>query len=151
LIFVATGTTYAFDPIIKKMDEIASCLGEEVIIQTGVSKYKPKNCKYFEFESNLMPYFKKASLVIAHGGAGSSFEILTMGKKLISVENLEVNDKHQSDLLRELDRLGHIIWCKDINKIEASIEEAKKKKFKKYIPPKCAIPDLINKYLEEIK
>ena len=148
MIFVLTGTTYAFDPLVKAIDAIAPSLKEKVIIQTGTSTYVPKNCEYFAFAPNVDNYIRKASLVISHGGAGSSYEILAMGKPLISVENKEVNDSHQWDLLKKLESENYIIWCKDLSNLKKDIEEARKKKFAKYTPPACTIHKEIIKFLE---
>ena len=48
MILVTVGTHYlSFDRLIKKIDEIALSIDEEIIAQIGNSKYKPKNIKYF--------------------------------------------------------------------------------------------------------
>jgi beta-1,4-N-acetylglucosaminyltransferase len=151
MIFVSVGTTYAFDPLIRKIDEIAPLLGEEVIVQIGRSNYIPKHCKHFMFKPNLRSYMKRASLVIAHGGAGTSYEILSLGTKLLSVENPDVNDKHQSDLLRELERLGYIVWCKDLSNLHHDILVAKKRRLKKYKAPNCDIHKVINRFLGDLE
>ena len=50
MIFVTTGThSQGFDRLIQKMDEIAGKINEEVIMQIGSAKYKPKNAKFFNF------------------------------------------------------------------------------------------------------
>lgn len=149
MIFVATGTTYAFDSLVRAIDEIAPKLKEKVIIQTGNSKYIPKNCQHFKFSKDLNSYIKKASLILAHGGAGTTYEILGMGKKLISVENVAVNDSHQWDLLDALQKDGYLIWCKDTKDLEKCIKAAKSHKFTKYVQPKCTIHLEIIKFLEE--
>jgi UDP-N-acetylglucosamine transferase subunit ALG13 len=147
MIFVTVGTTYGFDNLVQEIDRIAPDLNEKVILQLGNTKYKPKNCKWFNFKPNLTPYYKKARLVIAHGGAGTNYELLSMGKKVISVENKNVNDAHQWDLLKRLSDEKYIIWCKDISKISDSIKKAEKFKFKKYKQPECSIHKKIIGYL----
>jgi len=151
MIFVTVGTTYAFDDLVKAVDEIAPSIKEKIIIQTGTGTYVPQNCEYFHFKANLKKYIQKASIVISHGGAGASYEILTMGKKLISVENLDVNDSHQWDLLSKLEEKGYILWCRDLKDLSKQIHKIKKMKFKKYIPPKCEIHRVIQRFLEAKK
>jgi beta-1,4-N-acetylglucosaminyltransferase len=138
MIFATVGTTQ-FDELVEAMDKIAPKLNEEVVIQIGNRKYIPKNCKYFTFDEDLLKYFKNANIIISHGGAGITFEVLNLGKKLISIENPHVLGGHQGDLLGRLSQAGYLIWCKDLNKIENCIKDAKKMKIKKYVRPECEI------------
>ena len=142
MIFVTVGTTQ-FDELVEAIDKIAPKLDEEVIVQIGNSKYIPKNCKYFTFDDDLLKYFQKANIVIAHGGAGITFEVLNLGKKLISLENQHALEGHQGDLLGKLSQEGYLIWCKDLNEIENCIQDAKKMAIKKYIRPECEIGKMI--------
>jgi len=147
MIFVTAGTTQ-FDELVEAVDKIAPEVNEEVIIQVGYnSKYKPQHCAYFTFSDNIMKYFREASIVIAHGGAGITFEVLNLGKKLISVENPNALDGHQSDLLGKLSQEGYLIWCKDLNEMKKSIEDARNSNIKKYVRPKCEIGKTITEWL----
>ena len=146
MIFVTVGTT-RFDELVEAMDKIAPKLGEEVVIQIGNQKNVPKNCKYFTFDDDLLKYYEKADIVVAHGGAGITFEVLNLGKKLISVENSHVLDGHQRDLLGKLSHDGYLIWCKDLNGIENCIKDVKKMEIKKYVRPECGIGKMIMDYL----
>ena len=146
MIFAAVGTTH-FDELVEAIDKVAPKLNEEVVIQIGNYTYLPRNCKYFTFDDDLFKYYKKANIVIAHGGAGITFEVLNLGKKLISIENLHVLDGHQADLLGKLSQEGYLIWCKDLNKIENCIKEARKMKIKKYVRPECEIGRMIAEWL----
>ena len=121
MIFVTVGTT-RFDELVEAIDRIAHCLDEEIIIQAGNHKYVPKNCQFFTFANDILNYLKKANIVIAHGGAGITFEALDLHKKIISIINPNVLDSHQSDLLRKLSQEGHLIWCNDLNKLNIYIK-----------------------------
>ncbi len=142
MIFVTVGTT-RFDELVEGIDKIAPKLGEEVVIQLGNCKYMPVNCNYISFVDDLFEYYEKATIVIAHGGAGITFEVLAVGKKLISIENPNVLERHQGDLLVKLSRERYLIWCKDIKEIEACIKQAKTMNMKKYNKPECRIANLI--------
>ncbi|MGA2223590.1 MAG: PssE/Cps14G family polysaccharide biosynthesis glycosyltransferase [Syntrophobacteraceae bacterium] len=147
MIFATAGTTQ-FDELVEAIDKIAPELNEEVIIQVGYnSKYEPLNCTYFIFSDNVIKYFREANIVIAHGGAGITFEVLNLGKKLISVENPNALDGHQSDLLGKLSQEGYLIWCKDLNEMKKSIEDARNSNIKKYVRPKCEIGKTITEWL----
>lgn len=147
MIFVTVGTT-RFDTLVKEVDKIAPSLKTKVVIQRGNGSYQPKNCKYFDFDSQLNKYIEHADLVISHGGAGTIFEALNMKKKLICVENPNVNDSHQWDLLQQLHEEGYIIWCKNAHRIKESIELSKKFRYKRYVAPRCTIADEIVKFLK---
>ena len=74
MIFVTVGThNQGFERLIKKMDEIAGRIDEEIIMQIGYTNYKPKNTKFFEFLGfhDLIEMYQKADIIITHGGAGS--------------------------------------------------------------------------------
>lgn len=142
MIFVAVGTT-SYDELVEAIDKIAPNLNEEVIIQAGNHKYIPKNCNYFSFDDDLFKYYNKASIVVAHGGAGVTFEVLKLGKKLISIDNPHVLDGHQRDLLKKLSHEGYLIWCKDLNKIENYIKDAMNLEIKAYVRPECEIGKII--------
>ena len=146
MIFATVGTT-RFDELVEAIDKIAPELNEEVVIQIGESKYMPKNCKHFTFDNDLLQYFKKADIVIAHGGAGITFEVLNLGKKLISIENPHALDGHQGDLLGKLSQERHLIWCKDLNKIENCIKDAIKMNIREYVRPECEIGKMIAGWL----
>ena len=146
MIFATVGTTQ-YDELVEAMDKIAPNLDEGVVIQTGETKYIPTNCKYFTFDHDLLEYFRKADIVIAHGGAGITFEVLNLGKKLVSVENPHALEGHQGDLLAKLSQEGYLIWCKDLNGIENCIRDAKKRKVKKYVRPECEIGKMIVEFI----
>ena len=147
MIFVTVGTAYKFESLIKYMDELSLRLDEKIIIQTGRSEYVPIYCNYFTFAKDLSNYIEEASLVISHGGAGTCYEILKLGKKLIGVENKNVHDSHQWDLLNKLEEEGYIIWCREINNLEHDIQRALNHDFKRYISPPCEIPKIIDNFL----
>ena len=146
MIFITVGTT-RFDELVEAMDKIAPKLNEEVVIQIGNSQYLPGNCKYFPFDDDLFKYYRKADIVVAHGGAGITFEVLNLGKKLISIDNAYVLDGHQRDLLGKLSQDGYLVWCKDLNGIEKCINDVKMMEIKKYVKPECRIAEMIVEYL----
>ncbi len=98
MIFVTIGThPEGFERLIKKIDEIAPQIKEEIIIQRGFTKYIPKNCESFEFAEKLDPYFKKARLVISHS-ATSLLEFVLFNKKpLITVPRQKKYHEHLND------------------------------------------------------
>ncbi|OGI12549.1 hypothetical protein A3K64_01430 [Candidatus Micrarchaeota archaeon RBG_16_36_9] len=143
MIFVTVGTVQ-FNDLVKKIDEIAKSSKEEFLIQIGEGKYIPKHCKWFRFKVPLTEYFKKSKLVITHGGAGTLFECLNLGVRIIAVPNLGAKASHQLDLVYELDKAGYIIMS-DLENLEKAIYD--KKNLKEYVKVKCTIDKVIENFL----
>lgn len=145
MIFVTVGTVQ-FNDLVKKIDEIAKSSKEEFLVQIGEGEYIPKHCKWFRFKVPLTEYFKKSKLVITHGGAGTLFECLNLGARIIAVPNLKAKGAHQLDLVYELAKAGYIISC-DMNDLERVIKE--KKMLKKYVKVECRISNIIEDFLKK--
>lgn len=147
LIFVTVGQ-FKFDDLISGIDELINKkkIEEKVIMQIGTGTYKPKYCEYFTLKPSLDSYYNKADIIITHGGAGTLFNCLNLGKNVIAVPNYNVKGQHQEDLVNALSNRGYIIYCKDINNINKYIK--KLGSTKKYISPICNIHNRINTYLQ---
>ncbi len=113
MIFVTIGSAVRgieFIRLIKKMDEIAGKITEEVIMQIGTIDYKPKNAQFFKYASyqENLEYFKKASLIVGHCGIGTVLNALKFKKPIIVVPRRiqygELNkDDHQIEIAQKLD------------------------------------------------
>ena len=132
MIFVTVGTHYqGFERLIKKMDEIAGKIDEEVIMQIGFTQYEPKNAKWFRFvetEEDILELYKKADIIVAHAGAGTLLTALSLGKPLVVVPRLkkfgEHVDNQQLELAEALESMGKAISIYDIEKLEDAIKIA---------------------------
>jgi beta-1,4-N-acetylglucosaminyltransferase len=149
MIFVTAGTT-KFDELIKKIDECLEKgqIKEKVIAQIGNGAYLPKNMKYFRFSKDLTKYYKMADVVISHEGAGTLLELVNLGKKTISLEN--PGTVENPDILNKLSKDGYVFKCNNISKIVEAINEARRKKFRKYVSPKCFIHKVIADFVEKM-
>jgi beta-1,4-N-acetylglucosaminyltransferase len=126
VIFVTVGTT-RFDTLISAVDEAVGRgeIPEEVILQIGYGgDYIPKYCEYFRTAPELDPYYKRASLVIGHGGTGTTLELLELGVRFVSVCNSSLIDNHQDEFLEALESKGMIRYCRDLKLLPALIREA---------------------------
>ncbi len=96
MIFVTVGSFF-FDELIREVD---LDVGEgriinKVIMQIGYGgSYEPVHCEYFRSSPGLDAYYKRADLVIGHGGTGTTLEVLERGLRLISVSNPNLSDNH---------------------------------------------------------
>ncbi|MDD2698434.1 MAG: glycosyltransferase [Arcobacteraceae bacterium] len=124
-IFVTVGTT-KFDSLIKSVDENLLDLDYEVTMQISDGNYKPK---HFEFTNEIQKYFREADVVITHAGAGSIYELLELGKKIIIVPNFDRIDKHQSDIADYMDKNN---YAKSIYNIVNVIEALKSHNFDEF-------------------
>ncbi|MCJ8273320.1 MAG: hypothetical protein MJK04_28460 [Psychrosphaera sp.] len=110
-IFVTVGTT-AFDPLIEAVDAQLSGPQYDVTCQIANGKYLPK-IKHVRFAEDFSHRLAQADVVITHGGAGTVFELLEQGKKMIVVPNLFRVDKHQTDLAKHVEQngFGAVCWA----------------------------------------
>ena len=146
-LFVTVGST-DFDPLVKAADSAVSQFdGLRGVMQIGHGEYEPKNLPFFRYATSLAPYYKKASLVIAHGGLGTTMEVLQRGIPLVSVSNDDRYDSHQDDLLEAMEADGYLTWCRELSLLDESVEEALSKRFKAYKTPDCSIHLEIRRYL----
>lgn len=149
MIFISVGTG-KFDELIEAADKIAPSLNEKIIAQIGEGSYKPKNIEYFRYKETLLPYDKKARLIITHGGAGRIYELLAMNKRIIGIANTNRTDDHQRDILKALSQQNFLIWCKNLNDLGGIIKNSGKFKLKKYKKPECSIAGKIRNYIKEV-
>ncbi|MHA2373196.1 MAG: PssE/Cps14G family polysaccharide biosynthesis glycosyltransferase [Candidatus Thorarchaeota archaeon] len=125
MIFLTVGTA-SFDLLVQKMDHLigAGIIKDRVIAQIGRGSYLPKNMEYFRFIKSLNKAYEKANLIVSAGGAGTTFESVRRGLKLVVVENKTLMEGHQAQLIGELSSGRHLIWCRDITELATCIDAA---------------------------
>lgn len=128
MIFVTIGMhPEGFERLIKKMDEIAGKINEEVVMQIGATKYTPQNAKHFDFttEQEIKELCQKARVVVTHG-AMTIVDALEEGTPVIAVPRLkkygEVIDDHQLYLVQELEKEGKVTAVYDVEELEEALE-----------------------------
>lgn len=112
MIFVTVGTlrTYGFERLIKKMDEIAAFIDEEVIMQIGCTEYEPQNAEYFRFmlKEDMNKIYSDSNLVVCHSGIGSILTAIKFDKPFILVPRMKIYkehiDDHQLEISKELEK-----------------------------------------------
>ncbi len=110
MIFVIVGTdTHPFNRLLEWVDEAIEkkIIKDRVIAQIGNSTYKPKNYEYSHFFSyeDMKKLLKKSKLIIAHAGAGTVIDALSLNKKLIVVPRRKKFNEHTDDHQVELAKL----------------------------------------------
>jgi UDP-N-acetylglucosamine transferase subunit ALG13 len=147
-IFVTVGST-DFDPLVQAADEAISACNLDGIIQIGGGRYTPVKVPYFRFASSLVPYYDQATVVVAHGGVGTTMEVLRRRLPLVSVSNPDRYDNHQDDLLSVLAEEEYLIWCRELDQLKQAIELAQVTALRPYHPPECEIHLVINEFLKK--
>ena len=134
MILVLLGTqNNSFHRLLEEIDRLIekNIITDEVIVQSGYTKYNSKNMHIFELISKeeLNKIQDKADFVITHGGVGSIISSIKKGKKVIAVPRLHeynehVND-HQKDIIRTFGEKGYIIGTNGVEELEKAILKIK--------------------------
>ena len=149
MIFCTVGTT-DFDPLIQAVDALAPVLEEPVLFQIGQGKYEPRHGEWFRLRPSITNLLAEASLVIAHGGFGTTIEALTAGTPLVSVPNPDRYDRHQEEILRQFAADDYLIACFDLDDLFAVITQARTVRLRPYEPPTTTLHIEIRQFLNEL-
>jgi len=145
-ILVTVGTT-AFDNLIRAADEQLS-QNHELIFQISEGNYKPSDHQYFEFTDDIESYYLDADLIISHGGAGTIYRILELGKKLIIVPNLDRVDHHQLDICKFMQKNKHAVVCMELEQLTQVAEEIENMTFVPFHSDEFTGIDKIREYFQ---
>lgn len=139
MVFVAVGTQkQQFTRLFEKLENSKVLKDEEIIAQSGFTKFESKRIKMLGFieEEKLKEYMATSDFVICHGGVGTIFSSLNMNKKVLVVPRLKKYNEHKNDhqleICKELEKSGYILYLKENEDLDEKINELKKKEFKKY-------------------
>ena len=117
MIFLAVGTQFPFDRLVKALDECldTGIIDEEIFGQIGETSYNPRNFKSIDFLSkkDFDTALMESSRVIGHAGIGIIRTALENNKPLLVMPRLrryhEVVHDHQVEIARKFEKLGHIL------------------------------------------
>lgn len=88
MIFATVGSSQTpFDRLVKAVDDLATIITETVIIQSGVSHYRPLQAQYFDFcdSDQMASFLRDANVVIAHAGFGVITDCIRLKKPMILI------------------------------------------------------------------
>ena len=142
---MTVGTSLPHDELIMKIDSLVKDdkIKIDVNAQIGEGKYIPKNIEYIRFAPNLDEYYLKADVIISNCGAGTIMENVTMGRKLVVIQNPDITGGHEWELVTKMEKGGHLIWCRELDELERAIHTASTMQFKRFEPKKLILSDLI--------
>ena len=142
MIFVTVGNDFRdFSRLIKEIDEIAPDIPDEIVIQTGYSRYRPKNGRCFDFVpiDAATEYIKRSELVISHAGIGTIILCQEYGIPIIILPRRKKYNEHMNDHQMEIAKMleekrnanVHVIY--EERQLHDKVKEALKNR-EKHIP-----------------
>ena len=138
MILLTVGTAH-FDPLIMKVDSLVrdGVISDAVVAQIGRGSYEPNSYRYFRFIRSMEKAFETADVIVTTGGAGTILECVTKGRRLVVVENTSLMEGHQAQLIGEMERRGHLVWCRDLDELPDCISKARNLEFAPFVsdPP----------------
>lgn len=100
MIYVTVGNyDKPFDRLLAAMDRAAAELGEEVVMQTGVSQYRLLHAKgepFFPYD-RAEEMIRSATTVVAHAGIGTVIACRAHGTPLVICPRRAANGEHFND------------------------------------------------------
>lgn len=117
MIFLAVGTQFGFDRLVKAVDEAIEqgVVQDTVFAQIGPGTYLPQRMEYVvNLEKETFDKTVNAcETMISHAGMGNISLAIKMGKPLLVMPRCkrygEVVNDHQVDTARKFEELGHIL------------------------------------------
>ena len=140
MVFVSVGTQKQdFNRIFELVEKCDALQNEEIVAQTGNTKFESKKMKMLPSidSKKYSEYKKKADLVICHGGVGTIFDALENGRKVLVVPRLEkykehIND-HQIEVASALEKEEYLLMYKDGEDFEKYVKKLKEFTPKEYV------------------
>lgn len=131
MIFLAVGTQFPFDRLVKAVDSAfeSGWIEEELFAQIGKSSYKPRNFQSAQLlEKKLFDKrLKEASAIISHAGMGIMTIALDNAKPLLVMPRLrqygEVVNDHQVAIAKRFELLGHVLAAYDVDELPERIKQ----------------------------
>ena len=99
MIFVAVGTQFAFDRLIRYVDEWAATHTEPVIAQIADGSYLPQHLQWERFMTTAVfnQHLQQADLIISHAGMGNIITALESNKPIIVMTRQHALGEHRND------------------------------------------------------
>lgn len=134
MIFVIVGHhPEGFERLVKKLDEIAPEIDEQIILQAGFARNQPHSVSVFSFKpyEEVLQLMREARVVLCHCGA-CVIDALLLGKPLIVVPRLKkyneaIND-HQAILAERLKKEGKVEVVYDMNDLKKFLMQSYQEK-----------------------
>jgi beta-1,4-N-acetylglucosaminyltransferase len=159
LIFIAVGTQFGFDRLVRAVDQLigSGAIQEEVFAQMGPGSYLPQHMRYVQSlpKAEFDQAVQSCSALISHAGIGNISLALSKGKPLLVMPRLprygEVVNNHQVDTAKKFEELGHILVAYDETQLPDKIRLLKSFVPKPRVPNRQGVIDRISQFLQSIE
>lgn len=122
-IFVTVGNT-PYNSLIKALDDYVDPSEHTITLQIANGDYIPKRHRYIRYTNQIVKAYNDADIVVTHAGAGCTFQLLEMKKKLVVVPNFDRVDDHQLDLADFVANNNYASVCYELCNIKDNIDQA---------------------------
>lgn len=129
MIFVAVGTQFPFDRLIRCVDQWAAKQGIEVVAQIATGEYLPTHARYERFMTTdvFNHTLQAASLIISHAGMGNIITALESSKPIIVMNRQyelgEHRNNHQADGLEWMAKLPGVYTAKTCEDLRTLLDQ----------------------------
>jgi len=155
MIFLAVGTQFGFDRLVKAVDEAVEqgVIKEQVFAQIGPGRYTPRNMEYVVSldKEAFDAKFSECTAMISHAGIGNIALAMNARKPLLAMPRRsqygEVVNDHQVHTARKFEQLGHILAAYEADELPVKIDLLKTFVPKPRIPNRQGVIDRIQRFL----
>ena len=132
MIFVAVGTQFPFDRLIKIMDGWAETHSEEVIAQISEGEYLPQHIKWQRFldGEEYNKNIRQASVFVSHAGMGNIISAREQQTPIIVMNRQyklgEHRNDHQADGLKWMGKLDGVYTASTQEELFAHLDHIDK-------------------------
>ena len=157
MILICVGASeFQMNRLLEYVDELCDeklIEGKDVIAQSGVSDYQPRNYKAFSLiaREDFQKYVSDADVIITHAGTGSVIPPLKQGKKIIVFPRREMYhehiDDHQLELADVFTSNGYTLCATSKEELKKCLEEISDFVPKTFVSGKGNIDKIIIEYL----
>jgi beta-1,4-N-acetylglucosaminyltransferase len=159
MIFIAVGTQFGFDRLVRAVDQLigSGTIQEDVFAQMGPGSYQPQHMRFVQSlpKAEFDQAVQSCTALISHAGIGNISLALSMGKPLLVMPRLpkfgEVVNNHQVDTAKKFEELGHILVAYDETQLPDKIKLLKSFVPKPRIPNRQGVIDRISQFLKSIE
>lgn len=139
MVFVTVGTQkQSFRRLFLLLENSEELKNDTIIAQAGNTNFNSSKMNIYSFMEidTLKKYISDSEFIVCHGGVGSIFDALLVGKKVLAVPRLSkysehIND-HQLEICLELERLGYLKVYDESRPFDLVVKELRSTDLKKY-------------------
>lgn len=129
---------------------------DRVVVQAGQTKYKSGTMEILDFidMDSFEQLIEEASVIVTHGGVGTIITALNHNKTVIATPRLakyhEHHNDHQIQIIETFEEKGHLIYLRDLDKIQEAMIQAESFKPEPYQSNRDQLVKILMDYINQI-